>query len=63
MEQWERVSVTATQKQVSGASHSVQAEARSLYPVTCAGHVWVAVGTASRALCAIASARSGRDIT
>ena len=32
MEQWERVSVTATQKQVSGASHSVQAEARSLYP-------------------------------
>lgn len=63
MQQWARVSVTATQKQVSGASHSVQAEARSLYPVTCAGHVWVAVGTASRALCVIARARSVLGIT
>lgn len=63
MKQWARVSVTATQKQVSGASHSVQAEARSLYPVTCAGHVWVAVGTASRALCVIARARSVLGIT
>ena len=52
--QWRRhaavgdVSVTATQKQVSGASHSVQAEARSLYPETCPGHVWVAMTSASQ---------------